>query len=88
MSSPVFLNIFGGILQLLFFCLSSQKIENLKDTTCVSENPTRRPRSNSLVVLVTESPCRLLPEHGRVHQALHRTAADRQGKHGCGPSVL
>lgn len=80
----------ASLLELWHFFFIWQKIENLKETTCVSETPSYRLHSDLLVAspacdwLLLPSP---FAEHGRVHQALHRTAADRQGKHGCAPSV-
>lgn len=59
-----------------------QKIEHLKETTCVSQNLAHFPswlleRSDHL--RVAKLLCLLFSEHGRVHQALHCTAADRKG---------
>lgn len=72
------------ILQSAFLSLFfHQKIENLKETTCVS-----LPYHIFLPVFEFSHQlwraeflsCLLLTEHGRVHQALYCTAADRQGK--------
>lgn len=65
----------------VFFLL--QKIENLKETTCVSQNLAHFPScllERSDHFLVTEFFCCLfVSEHGRVHQALYCTAADCKG---------
>lgn len=81
-----------NILDLLFKMLSDlttcwcfsllQKIENLKETTCVSQNLAHFPScrlEGSDDFLVAEFFCLLVSEHGRVHQALYCTAADRKG---------
>lgn len=60
-----------------------QKIEDLKETTCVSQNLAHFPScllERSDHFLVTEFFCCLfVSEHGRVHQALYCTAADCKG---------
>lgn len=59
-----------------------QKIENLKETTCVSQNLAHLPScllERSDHFLVAEFLCLLVSEHGRVHQALYCAAADRKG---------
>lgn len=90
-SNALSLIVSHAVLGLLFKTLSDltacfffllQKIENLKETTCVSQNLAHFPScllKRSDHFLVAEFFCLLVSEHGRVHQALHCTAADRKG---------
>ena len=67
---------------LLSFFFLLQKIENLKETTCVSQNfNTCLILSFSFSEVLVNKFCFSLSEYGRVHQALHCTAANRKGKH-------
>lgn len=71
-----------------FFLFFRQKIEHLKETTCVSQRMNTFSFLLGLEVtsfLINCSVIFSLSEYGRVHQALYCTAADCQGKHSTSP---
>lgn len=74
------------------FLFLLQKIENLKETTCVSQNLTHFPSCLSVCKSVpnywTPFLSLFFSEHGRVHQTLYCTATNRQGKHNMFDSFL